>query len=164
MYVTTYLMCLLNMMKIKSAINKLKGSKGGGSNGFQPEHLKYRDHLIILWLQRTFNEISDIEDLPVCLKHSIVTWYCSSCIQGRGRDRLDPNNYRDITFASVISKCLEIILFNHLKPLLRRGSHITAKLHIRQASHVSTPSFPPKKPSYNICGMVNLQPFVVSTC
>ena len=35
--------------------------------------------------------------------------------KGKGRDPLNPNNYRGITLTSVISKCLEIALLNRLE-------------------------------------------------
>ena len=38
--------------------------------------------------------------------------------KGKGRDPLNPNNYRGITLTSVISKCLEIIHLNRLESLL----------------------------------------------
>ena len=88
--------------------------KGGGADGLQPEHLKYGGHSVILWLQHIFNEISDIEDLPRCLKLGIVV----PVFKGRGRDPLDPNNYRGITLTSVISKCFEIAILNRINPLL----------------------------------------------
>ena len=38
--------------------------------------------------------------------------------KGKGRDPLNPNNYRGITLTSVISKCLEIALLNRLESWL----------------------------------------------
>ena len=100
--------------EIESAVRKLKCGKSGGADGLQPEHLKYGGLSVIFWLQSIFNAISDIEDLPPCLKLGTIV----PDFKGRGRDPLNPNNYRGITLTSVISKCFEIVLLNHLEPLL----------------------------------------------
>ena len=102
--------------EVQFPVKKLKCGKGGGSDRLQPEHLKYGGHSIVLWLQYIFNETSqsDIEDLPPCLNLGIVVLV----FKGRGRNPLDPNNYRGITLTSVTSKCLEIVLLNCFEPLL----------------------------------------------
>ena len=108
----------------QSAVKELKCEKG---DGLQPEHLKYGGHSIVLWLQRIFNKISVIEDLPPCLKLGIVVPVFT--------DPLDPNNYRGINLTSVISKCLEIVLLNRLEPLLtEKGFPHHGQQHIRKCA------------------------------
>ena len=98
-YSNDILEALFEVEEIQSAIRKLKCGKRGGANGLQPEHIKYGGHSIILWFQSIFNKISTLEDIPPCLTIPVF--------KGKGRDPLNPNNYRGITLTSVISKCLE---------------------------------------------------------
>ena len=98
--------------EIENAVTRLKCGRGGGADGLQPEHLKYGCHSLILWLQRIFNAIILLEDIPSCLKVTVPIF------KGKGRDPLNPNNYRGITLTSVVAKCLEIALLERLNPIL----------------------------------------------
>ena len=100
--------------EIESAIRKLKCGKSGGADGLQPEHIKYGGHSITLWFQSIFNKISTLEDLPPCLKLGVTI----PVFKGKGRDPLNPDNYRGITLTSVISKCLELVLLSRLESVL----------------------------------------------
>ena len=100
--------------EIASAIKKRKFGKSGAADGLLPEHLKHGGHSIILWLQSVFNKIRTCGDIPPCLKLGITV----PVFKGKGRDPLNPNNYRGITLTSVISKCLEIALLNRLESWL----------------------------------------------
>ena len=99
-------------------MRKLKCGKNGGVDGLQPEHIKYGGHSLILWLQRIFNAIIALEDIPPCLKVGVNV----PVFKGKGRDPLIPSSYRGITLTSVIAKCLEIVLLNRLSPILEEKS------------------------------------------
>ena len=100
--------------EIESVIRKLKCGKSGGADGLQPEHIKYGGHSITLWFQSIFNNISTLEDLPPCLKLDVTI----PVFKGKGRDPLNPDNYRGITLTSVISKSLELVLLSRLESVL----------------------------------------------
>ena len=104
--------------EIEEAVKKLKCGKSGGVDGLQPEHIKYGGHSLILWLQRIFNAIVALEDIPPCLKLGVTV----PVFKGKGRDPLIPSSYRGITLTSVIAKCLEIALLNRLSPILEERS------------------------------------------
>ena len=97
--------------EIENAVTRLKCGRGGGADGLQPEHLKYGCHSLILWLQRIFNAIILLEDIPSCLKLGVTVPIFK-------RDPLNPNNYHGITLTSVVAKCLEIALLERLNPIL----------------------------------------------
>ena len=79
--------------EIENAVKKLKVGKGGGFDGLQPEHIKYSGHSLLIWLQRIFNGIILLEDIPPSLKVGVTI----PVFKGKGRDPLNPNNYRGIT-------------------------------------------------------------------
>lgn len=104
--------------EIEHAVKKLKIGKGCGADKLQAEHLKYGGHIVLLWLQRIFNTIIQLEGIPPCLKLGITV----PIFKGKGRDPLNQDNYRGITLTSVVTKCLEICVCERLSPvLMERG-------------------------------------------
>ena len=83
-------------------MKKLKIGKGCGADKLQAEHLKYGGHIVLLWLQRIFNTIIQLEGIPPCLKLGITV----PIFKGKGRDPLNQDNYRGITLTSVVTKCV----------------------------------------------------------
>ena len=103
--------------EIECAVRKLKCGKGSGGDELQSEHLKYGGCPFLLWLQRIFNVIQ-LEDIPPCIKLGVIV----PVFKGKGRDPLNPDNYRGITLTSVIANCLEIERLNSV-PLEKGFPH-----------------------------------------
>ena len=98
--------------EIEDIIKRLKTGKSAGADGLQPEHLKYGGPALVRWLVHIFNAISNLEVIPPSLKISTIT----PVFKGKGRDPLEPNNYRGISITSILSKCLETAILQRLQP------------------------------------------------
>ena len=99
--------------EVEDVVKQLKTGKSAGADGLQPEHLKYGGPALVRWLLRIFNAISKLEEIPSSLKLSMIT----PVFKGKGRDPLEPNNYRGISVTSILSKCLETAILLRLEPL-----------------------------------------------
>ena len=80
----------LTIEEVERAVKSLKNCKSSGADGITAEHLKYGGPDIPSWLKRIFNSIIKLEVIPTTLNMSLVT----PVFKDKGRDPLDPNNYR----------------------------------------------------------------------
>ena len=80
----------LTIEEVERAVKSLKNCKSSGADGITAEHLKYGGPGIPSWLKRIFNSIIKLEVIPTTLNMSLVT----PVFKDKGRDPLDPNNYR----------------------------------------------------------------------
>ena len=86
--------------EIECAVRKLKCGKGSGADELKSEHLNYGGRPILLWPQRIFNAVIQLDNIPPCLKLGVIITPSFQC----SRARVNPNNYRGITLTSVISE------------------------------------------------------------
>ena len=100
--------------EIEFALKALKLGRSKGTDGLKAEHLIYGGTSLILWLQKIFNSIVTLEEIPNCLKEGIIV----PVYKGRGKDPLSPSSYRGVTLSSVISKTFEIVLLKRMSPIL----------------------------------------------
>ena len=143
--------------EIENAVKKLKAGNGGGFDGLQPEHIKY---VLLIWLQRIFNGIILLEDIPPSLKVGVTI----PVFKGKGCDPLNPNNYRGITLTSVIVKCLEIAILSRLSPILQeKGFPHCAQTAYRHDISCADAISQPKKPFSNTSVRVRNQHFAFWT-
>ena len=82
----------------------LKLGRSKGTDGLKAEHLIYGGTSLILWLQKIFNSIITLEEIPDCLKEGIIV----PVYKGRGKDPLSPS------IATAVSLCL-LLFLRHLK-------------------------------------------------
>ena len=104
----------LDISEIRLAVKHLKCGKSAGPDGITAEHIKYGGLTVLRWLQKVFNRILSLEDIPPSLKEGIIT----PIYKGKGKDPLLATSYRGITISSSLSKLLELIILNRLRPFL----------------------------------------------
>ena len=92
----------------------LKCGKAAGPDGVTAEHIKYGGLTVLRWLQKVFNQILSLEDIPSSLKEGILL----PLFTRKGKDPLLATSYRGITISSLLSKLLELIILNRLHPFL----------------------------------------------
>jgi hypothetical protein len=93
----------------------MKTRRSGGADGLSVEHLKNGGPTLVAWLKRI---IIHLEQIPPSFKLGVIV----PVHKGKGRDPHTCNNYRGITLTSVLSKCLEVIIFERLESLfIERG-------------------------------------------
>ena len=85
--------CPINTEEIESALRKLKTRRSGGADGLLAEHLKNGGPTLIVWLERIFNTIIHLEQIPSSFKLGMIV----PVHKGKGRDPQVCNNYRGIT-------------------------------------------------------------------
>ena len=108
-HITIFLIPMLLPRILNSRIKALKLGRSKGTDGLKAEHLIYGGTSLILWLQKIFNSIITLEEIPHCLKEGIIV----PVYKGRGKDPLSPSSYRGISLSSVISK----LFFSSVCPL-----------------------------------------------
>jgi len=94
--------------EIVRAISSLKARKSPGIDNIFGEMLKCSSDIILPYLQSVFNEIFMSGEFPVAWAESIV-------VPIHKGDVSDPNNYRGISFTSVLSKVYVHVLGSTLK-------------------------------------------------
>ena len=99
--------------EIEVALKAVKLGKSGSGDGLDPEHIYYGGEILKVWLKKVFNRIIALEEVPVCLKESVIL----PVYKGKGKDPLQMKNYRGITLSSVIAKLFELILLHRLSPI-----------------------------------------------
>ena len=92
-------------------------AKSGGVDCLDPEHIYFGGDALKLWLKKIFNRIVSLEKVPDSLNEGLII----PVHKGKGKDPFLPGNYRSITVSSVISKLFEIILLQHLTPVLEEA-------------------------------------------
>ena len=97
--------------EIEFALKALKLGRSKGTDGLKAEHLIYRGTSLMLWLQKIFNSIITLEEIPNFLKKGIIV----PVYKGRGKDPLSPISYHGITLSS---KTFEIVLLERMSPIL----------------------------------------------
>ena len=96
----------IEVEEVECAICHLIQNWAGGPDMISPEHLKLSDPVFRNWLCQIYNHICQVERIPQCFKHGIIT----PAYEGKGRDPLLNKSYRGITLTSVLAEVLEIIL------------------------------------------------------
>ena len=105
---------LFSIEEVECVIRKLKSGKSGGTDGLQPEYIKFGGPAINSWILRIFNAIKNLEDIPPSLKLGVTI----PVFKGKAHDPSNTNSYRGITLTSVIAKCLEIAILYGLSSRL----------------------------------------------
>ena len=106
--------CDITTEEVRGIVKNLKRGKAGGPDNILPEHIIYGGDYLILWLKKIFNEILHLEQIPSCLKESIIV----PIYKGKGKDPLLTNNYRGISLSSIISKVFERVILLRMTPIL----------------------------------------------
>ena len=91
--------------EIDLAVRRLRLGKSAGSDGVSTGHIKYGGKILKDWLEKIFNRILTLEEVPLCLKEGLVT----PIYKKQGKDPLLTSSYREITVSSVFAKLLESI-------------------------------------------------------
>ena len=60
------------MEEIEGAIKRIKRGKRAGRDNICAEHLLYGGELLKVWLKQVFNTIISFEEIPNCLKTSLI--------------------------------------------------------------------------------------------
>ena len=102
------------MEEIEGAIKRIKRGKRAGRDNICAEHLLYGGELLKVWLKQVFNTIISFEEIPNCLKTSLI----KPIYKGRGNDSLETSSFRGVALSSTIAKLLEYIILEHMKPIL----------------------------------------------
>ena len=97
---------LTNFKAITSSIKKLPTNRSAGHDDIHAEHLIHAHRAIAIYLGLLFN---------ACLMHGFIPPNCLTTMlvpvsKSSVKDVRDPNNYRPIALASVISKLFERII------------------------------------------------------
>ena len=104
----------INISDVSSAVKSLKAGKTAGPDGVTAEHIKYGGISLTKWLEKIFNRIIALEEIPLCLKESTII----PVYKAKGKDPLMVGSYRGITLSSVLSKLLESIILKRLDCIL----------------------------------------------
>uniref|UniRef100_A0A8C9XT72 Reverse transcriptase domain-containing protein n=1 Tax=Sander lucioperca TaxID=283035 RepID=A0A8C9XT72_SANLU len=107
------LLSTITKEEIQLAIQRLKGGKMAGADGFGPEWYKIMQVFLVPILQKTFNWVMAYKIVPPSWREAII-----SIIPKEGKDRLQCSSYRPISvlnidyklFTSIMSRRLETIL------------------------------------------------------
>ena len=100
--------------EIEGAIKRIKRGKRAGRDNICAEHLLYGGELLKVWLKQVFNTIISFEEIPNCLKTSLI----KPIYKGRGKDPLETSSFRGVALSSTIAKLLEYIILERMKPIL----------------------------------------------
>lgn len=97
--------------EISSSIRSLNKDKACGPDGIFAEHLLFADPpSSVRLLEIVFAKVYETEKYPRHFKQGIVL----PLFKGGRKNKLDMNNYRDITIIPVFQKVLEKIIYNRL--------------------------------------------------
>ena len=88
--------------------------KAAGLDGIQPEHIKYGEGMLALYLSIAFTLFLSHSFVP----HQFLSSVIVPIIKDRCGDITDVYNYRDIAISSLISKVLELVLLDRIESLL----------------------------------------------
>ena len=132
--------------EIERAVNKLKG---GGFDGLQPEHIKYGGHSLLIWLQRIFNGIILLEDIPQLEGGTHESHHPG--IQGQRTRSSEPKQLSwhnlDMSHCEMPGDCHSKQA--DMSPIKKRVSPMVHKQHTDMTSLVLMLSTQPKKPFSN---------------
>ena len=92
--------------EVGKSIKNLPNRKAAGPDGISGEHLKFGGGLLITWITQLLNAILLLENVPPSFKAVNIT----PIYKGKGKDPLDPNNYRGIGVSNVFSKLFESLM------------------------------------------------------
>ena len=99
--------------EIENVIRRMKLRKSAGPNQLVAVHLRFGGSSLQMWLRNIFNAIIEIEQIPDVLNvGAIVPIY-----KGKGKDPTSVDSYRGITVNSVLTKMLEYLVLERMKPL-----------------------------------------------
>ena len=107
----TFLQNPFSTAEVKDAIKTLNKGKAPGFDRIVAEHIKYAGESIVDLLCTLYNEIRDIEYIPVCFRLGVQI----PLFKGKDLSNLAVDSYKGITLLSVFNKLFEILLWNRLK-------------------------------------------------
>ncbi|XP_060074851.1 uncharacterized protein LOC132554540 [Ylistrum balloti] len=96
--------------EVSIALKDMNNGKAGGHDYVVVEHIRFAGNCLLDLVTIIFNSILEIEDYPPSFKHGIVI----SLFKGGKKDRLDMNNYRDITLTPVLQKLFEKVMYKRI--------------------------------------------------
>jgi hypothetical protein len=100
------------------AIKQLNNNRAIDPHGLMAEHLKHAPPPIIPLLTELFNHIIITNHVPASLTcGDLIT------IPKKGKDHLNPSNYRGITITPVLCKVLEHLLMSKVRSQLNNSQH-----------------------------------------
>ena len=99
--------------EVERVLKRCKKKRSPGPDGVTVEHILYGGELLKTWILQVFNAIVTLEAVPACFKSAIIT----PIYKGNGKDPLDPNSYRGISLSPVLSKLLELVFLERLRPI-----------------------------------------------
>ena len=100
--------------EVGKAIQHLRNGKAAGPDGVSAEHLKFGGSLLVTWITQIFNAILILETVPSSFKVANIT----PIYKGKGKDPLNPNNYRGIGVSNVFGKLFESLTLSRMLPEL----------------------------------------------
>ena len=99
---------------VSLAIDSLNSGKSADCNGISVEHIANSDDRVIVLITLCLNSMMKHGYLPSLFMQSVIT----PIVKNKNGDISDTSNYRPITVASTISKILEKILLEQIKPVV----------------------------------------------
>ncbi len=129
------------MEEIECAIRRIKRGKSGGMDNISGEHLQHRGEVLQVWLKQVFNAIITFEEIPKCLKISLI----KPIYKGRGKDpwRLPALEW---PFHQRLLRCSNTSFWSGCSlPYWSRASLIFSKLPTSVEFRVEMPSLQPKR-------------------
>ncbi|KAK6192433.1 hypothetical protein SNE40_003902 [Patella caerulea] len=103
--------------EVIKAIKRMKNGKAFVHDSITAEHMKYGGASVSKYLCRIYNSIVQLEEYPHAFKRLTVV----PLFKGGKRDKMDKNNYRDISISSQLQKVFEKILFDRLYPIFKQN-------------------------------------------
>ena len=120
----------------------MKLGRSGGSDGLDPEHVRFGGKVLKLWLVKVFNRMIALKHIPPTLNEGLII----PIYKGKGKDPFAPGSYRGITLSSVIIKLFEVMILNRLSPVVEAtGVPDITQTTYQKVSPVSTPFLPHKR-------------------
>ena len=98
--------------EVERVLTRCKKKRFPGPDGVTVEHILYGE-LLKTWILQVFNAIVTLEAVPACFKSAIIT----PIYKGKGKDSLDPNSYRGISLSPVLSKLMDLVFLERLRPI-----------------------------------------------
>ena len=100
---------------MKKAISSLNKRKAPDYYGVQAEHLLHGGKELLQYLTLLVNCIFDQGKITDALKIGVLT----PVFKNKGSNK-DAKNYRGITILPIITKIVEILLRNHIQPIIEK--------------------------------------------
>jgi len=113
--------------EVERVLKRCRKKRSPSPDGVTVEHILYGEELLKTWILQVFNAIVTLEAVPACFKSTTIT----PIYKGKGKDPLDPNSYRRISLFPVLSKLLELVFLERLRPIFNEYG----TPHLNQTAH-----------------------------